>query len=57
MAVVKVHMLQSVQQPTMAIQIMLPIRYANILLRWQDETGILSASQHMNHYLPAGISY
>ncbi len=41
----------------MPIQIILPIRYANLLPARQDGSIILPASQHMNHHLPAGISY
>ncbi len=41
----------------MAIQILLPIRYANLLLARQDGSIILPASQHIDHHLPAGISY
>ncbi len=41
----------------MAIQILLPIRSANLLPARQDGVVILPASQSINHYLPAGISY
>ncbi len=41
----------------MAIQVLLPIQYANLLPGKQDEALILPASQHMIHHLPAGISY
>ncbi len=35
----------------------IPILYANLLPARQDGAIILPASQHMNHHLPAGISY
>ncbi len=41
----------------MVIQILLPIQYAKLLPAQQDGAIILPASQHMNHHLPAGISY
>ncbi len=45
------------QEPSMAIQILLPVRYANLLPARQDGSIILPASQHMIRHLPAGISY
>ncbi len=41
----------------MAIQILLPIRYANLLPAKQEWSIILPARQHINHHLPSGISY
>ncbi len=41
----------------MATQILLPTRHAYLLPARQDEASILPASKHMNHHLPAGISY
>ncbi len=41
----------------MAIQILSPIQYEHLLPAKQDRVVILPASQHMNHYMPAGISY
>ncbi len=41
----------------MAMQIILSIRYANLLPDRQDEAIILPASQHLNHHLPACVSY
>ncbi len=41
----------------MAIQLILPIRYANLLAASQDVAILLPASQHMNHHLSAGIFY
>ncbi len=41
----------------MAIQILLPIRFANLLPARKDGAIILATSQeHMNHHLPAGRS-
>ncbi len=45
------------QEPTMATQILLPVWYANLLPARQYGAVILAASQNMNYYLPAGISY
>ncbi len=41
----------------MAIQTLLPIWYANLLTARQVGAIILPSSQHMNHHLPAGVSY
>ncbi len=45
------------QELTMAIQIQLSIHYTRLPPARQDGAVILPASQQMNHYLPAGISY
>ncbi len=41
----------------MATQILLLIRYANLLPARQDGAIILPANHYMNHHLPADISY
>ncbi len=41
----------------MAVHILLPIQYANLLPAKQGGTTILPASQLMNHLLPASTSY
>ncbi len=51
------HFKQIYTVPDIAKQILLPIRYAKLLPTRQDGAIILPASQHMNHYLPAAISY
>ncbi len=44
-------------EPITAIHIILPIQYANLPPARQDGAIILIANQHINHHLPAGISY
>ncbi len=43
--------------PTITLQILFPIQYANLLPASKDGAMILPASHHMNHNLPAGIPY
>ncbi len=45
------------QESTMAIQMILPIRHANLLPVMQDGAIILPASQHMNSHLIEYISW
>ncbi len=45
------------QEPTTAVQNLLPICYANLLLARQNWAIILVVSQHVNLHMPAGTMY